>query len=106
MAKISVYVKTLTRSCDTFIDYEAEVEILHADATLTVEADPSVLDGIYKGGVELFFAAIRQGAETALRPRELGAIIRVLRTKYHDVDFNPKMCAELTASELVRVIGG
>jgi hypothetical protein len=106
MAKINVYVKKQTGSCDIFIDYEAEVEILHADPTVTVEADQSVLDRHDEYQVESLFAAIRHGAETALCPRQLGAIIRVLRAKYHDVDFNSKKCAELTAAELVRVIDG
>lgn len=78
--------------------YEAEVELTHGDVRVEVtgvsprDAEPEA--------VARAAQAIRAGAETVLRPRGLGAIIRVSRLVVHPIDFKPREFERHTAEEL------
>ena len=82
--------------------YEAEVELVPGEVRVEVagiyprNADPE--------SVALAAEAIRSGAERVLRPRGLGAIIRVSRLVVHPIDFKPGRFERHTAEELGRLV--
>ncbi|QDU19846.1 hypothetical protein [Urbifossiella limnaea] len=84
--------------------YEADVELCPAEAGVTVEVlrtQPSDADA---GAVAEAREAIRSGAEWVLRPRGLGAVIRVQRVVVHPVDFSPARYEMLTSEALLQVL--
>jgi hypothetical protein len=50
--------------------------------------------------------AIKKGAETALTPRGVGAIIKLSRVVIHMVDFKPRKFEQYTTEELDRICEG
>ena len=84
--------------------YEADVEFRPADAGVTVEVvrvQPADADASAVAEVR---EAIRSGAEWVLRPRGLGAVIRVERVVVHPVDFSPARYEMHTSEALLRVL--
>ena len=82
--------------------YEAEVDLIPGGSGVEVQGIRP--DDGAPGAAELAASAIRRGAERALRPHGLGAVIRVTRVVLHPVDFKPSKFEQYTAQELGRLL--
>ena len=83
--------------------YEADIEIVPGDVQVEVagidppDADPDAVASARE--------AIQAGAAQVLRPRGLGAIIRLRRVVVHPVDFKPRRFERHTAEAVQRLFG-
>jgi hypothetical protein len=84
--------------------YEADIDLVPGEVRVEavgvepVDADPDALASATE--------AIRVGAAKVLRPRGLGAIIRVRRVVIHPVDFKPRRFELHTAEAVQRLLAG
>ena len=88
----------------------SHVTIFEATVDLVSDGIEVEILGVYPSDaladdVALARDAIRQGAEGVLKPRGLGAAIRVQRVVVHPVDFKPGKFELYTAEELTRLLG-
>jgi hypothetical protein len=81
--------------------YEADIELVAGGVVEVVSPYPEDAD---PADVDRAKEAIRRGAEEVLRPRGLGAIIRVGRVVIHPIDFKPRRFEQYTVEELRRVL--
>jgi hypothetical protein len=82
------------------VKYEADIEFISSEDGVVVEVQSTVPHEVVAAQVAEAKERIRAGAESVLRPKNLGAIIRVHRLCIHDVDFSPKKLEQHTAEEL------
>ncbi len=84
--------------------YEADIDLVPGEVRVyagdvdAAGADPEALARATE--------AIRAGAAKVLRPRGVGAIIRVRRVVIHPVDFKPHRFELHTAEAVQRLLGG
>ena len=82
--------------------YEAEIDIIPGEVQVEVSGvEPAVAD---PDAVASAREAIRAGATGVLRPRGLGAIIRVRRVVVHPIDFKPRRFERHTAEAVQRLL--
>lgn len=84
--------------------YEAEVEFSEVDLSVKVEILRVHPTDANERSVAETREAIRLGAERVLRPRGLGALIRVHRVVVHPADFSPVQYQMLTSEKLLEVL--
>jgi hypothetical protein len=84
--------------------YEADIDFVAGDVRVEVAGVHRA--GAHPDAVESAREAIRVGAAKVLRPRGLGAIIRVRRVVVHPVDFKPRQFERHTAEAVQRLLAG
>jgi hypothetical protein len=87
----------------------SHVTIFEAEVTLVPGNSVVQVFGVHQNGalshdLEAARDAIRRGAETALSPLRLGAVIQVERIVIHPVDFKAREFDKHTAKELRRLL--
>ncbi len=87
------------------VKYDAEVEIVRDDPTITVEILSTIPGQISTWEAETALASIRRGVERVLRPINCGAKFRADRVVFNYVDYKPAMYERFTAEALARQMG-
>lgn len=82
--------------------YEAEIGLVPGGVEVEIlGVDPR---DAFPDSVAAAKDAIRRGTERVLKPRELGAVIRVQRVVIHPIDFKASKFELCTAEELTRLL--
>ncbi len=101
--ELKVLKKSFNASYGSYlVDYQAEVEIRNHDNSVQV----TVAEGLEadRGQVDAARQAIQRGAEQALQPTGLGAIIKIHRLNIHPVDFKPELFERFTAEQVAYLV--